>query len=219
MPRQRIDLTGHRYGRLTVIDEKGRDKYGHVLWNCLCDCGNTTVATTSNIRCRTTSCGCVNKEKITSHGMHDTRQYQIWADMKSRCTNPSNPYFNHYGGAGVSVDPQWETFEGFWKDMQDGYCDTLTIDRIDPYGNYTKDNCRWSNKSVQNHNKRKQKDTHSKYIGVTLDKRYNTWYAHIKGKYLGTFLSELPAAIAYDNASEEIFGDRPNKTQRPVKKE
>ena len=56
------DLTGQRFGKLTVVSFKGREK-NKTLWNCLCDCGNACVASTGSLTTgSTTSCGCKNRE-------------------------------------------------------------------------------------------------------------------------------------------------------------
>ena len=208
------NLVGKRFHKLLVVDNMGHDKHSHRLWKCLCDCGNYTVVTTSNLNGTTHSCGCIQAVQFITHGMTDTRIYQIWSDMKTRCDNPDNPFYNDYGGRGISYDPRWKTFEGFWEDMEEGYADSLTLDRKDVNSNYNKANCRWATQSVQSHNRRKMQGTSSKYVGVCLDKRYGCWYARVQNEYLGTFKTQQDAALAYDNASERTFGDRPNGTKR-----
>lgn len=69
--------------------------------------------------------------------------YTVWQNMKSRCNNPNNVRYHRYGGKGISYNPSWETFAGFYKDMYGSYDESLQLDRIDNDGNYTKDNCRW----------------------------------------------------------------------------
>ena len=60
MAGKKIDLTGHRFGRLVVICEAGRAKNRQVLWKCRCDCGNGCVVSGNNLRRgHTNSCGCL----------------------------------------------------------------------------------------------------------------------------------------------------------------
>lgn len=54
-----VDLTGRRFGLLTVLRESGRDERGHVMWLCQCDCGNTVEAVSSQLtKGFRISCGC-----------------------------------------------------------------------------------------------------------------------------------------------------------------
>lgn len=58
------DLTGQKFGRLTVLSRSVRNSNGAVTWLCACDCGKTKVVIGYNMTCgRTTSCGCYAKEK------------------------------------------------------------------------------------------------------------------------------------------------------------
>lgn len=92
-------------------------------------------------------------EIATHHSMSATRPYHIWQALKTRCTNKQQPNFRNYGARGISYPSEWETFDGFWRDMSDGYADNKTIDRIDNNQGYSKSNCRWTDLQTQNWNK------------------------------------------------------------------
>jgi hypothetical protein len=57
------DLTGKRFGRLTVISRVTNDKQGKAQWSCLCDCGQQVIVRRASLRAGVTrSCGCLAKE-------------------------------------------------------------------------------------------------------------------------------------------------------------
>ena len=90
------------------------------------------------------ACCTVTARPLELHGMVGTRPYKIWQNMKTRCYYPSHKSYVNYGGAGITVCPEWkDSFHTFWEDMREGYEEHLTIDRKDPKGNYCKENCRW----------------------------------------------------------------------------
>jgi len=61
-----IDLTGQRFGLLTVIKRQQNDKHGTAKWLCKCDCGKTKSVSSSNLlKGHTKSCGCLLKSKIS----------------------------------------------------------------------------------------------------------------------------------------------------------
>lgn len=91
----------------------------------------------------------------TKHGMSHTRLYTCWASMKARCNYESNPFYQRYGGRGITYCEEWENFEPFMRwALANGYSDSLTLDRIDNDGNYSQDNCRWATQQQQALNKK-----------------------------------------------------------------
>ena len=146
-----------RMNRLTLIGFSHYSK-GKKYCKFACACGNTKVIRYNHVMSeRIKSCGCLAKEKGNNyrHGYTGTRLYNVWTNMKGRCTNPNNVGYQNYGGRGISVCNDWsDSFISFmtWA-LANGYSDNLTIERKDVNSGYCPDNCTWISIEKQNENK------------------------------------------------------------------
>lgn len=159
--RKKISI-GDRIDALIVVSETGTtDKQGNKLFRCLCDCGNVVVKSSRYLNradTSTKSCGCGRGKANVKHGYASRRKksrlYRIWMAMKWR-TNSKNKKAKTYREKGVKCCQEWmDSFESFrdWA-LNNGYKDNLSLDRIDNYGDYTPENCRWADNQMQANNK------------------------------------------------------------------
>lgn len=186
------DLTGKKFGRLTVVS-RAKNIGCHVAWNCVCECGNHTVVRTYQLKHGLSkSCGClsidITKERCTIHGETKTRLYSIWRSIKKRCYDPKNPSYKYYGLKGIEMCDEWRNdYMSFrnWA-LSSGYKDGLTIDRKNNSLGYFPNNCKWSTYLEQeNHRSNNHKVT---YNGVGLN--VSQWCA-ITGVPKSTFLGHI----------------------------
>lgn len=144
------DLTGQVLNNRRVLyRDTSMDR---VVWVVEClSCGKRARKRTTEVK--QTSC---QHCKMTTHGMSNTPTYNSWRSMRKRCDDKNNKCYKWYGGAGVTYDPRWSSFEVFFEEMgerPEGM--TLDKDSIKP-GNkvYCKEYCCWSTPKTQQRNKR-----------------------------------------------------------------
>jgi hypothetical protein len=169
-----LDLTGHTYGRLTVIRSAGFRIYkgstSKRLWLCRCSCGSgkrVVVVSTQLRRGHRKSCGCILREHLVRvhagnvrHGHarrngRKTKTYSVWEAMLRRCLPPDRvnpakvPYgWKHYGGRGVRVCKRWHNFRLFLKDLGP-VPEGKTLSRFGDVGDYRRGNVAWHTRKEQ----------------------------------------------------------------------
>lgn len=152
-------LIGDVYGLLTVRRELG--KVGpRRFWECSCECG------TSGLRVRqdglksghVKSCGCLravaaakNGAATAKHGMVKTPEYEAWAAMWQRCTNPRHKSYPQYKDR--KPPEEWKDFEVFYAKLGPRPSKAHSLERPDNTKSYGPDNCEWALPAVQSRNK------------------------------------------------------------------
>lgn len=175
-------------------------------------CGQQAEHRTQAIKVKK-SCGCAThlKAKVT-HGMSSTRQYQTWADMKDRCDNPKNKSYVRYGSRGITYDTSWSTFEGFWLDMEEGYADDLTIERIDNSLGYNKANCTWITiqEQVVNRNhintfKHRDVDSYNKKVTMKAFEPFGELYKLAKWGEKGLIVEDVVTQLGLSENTAKVY--------------
>lgn len=154
------DLSGQRFGKLLCVSYAATVNR-KAMWHCRCDCGRAKViASASLVNGKTATCGCGVAERNksrTTHGKasHSERHpiYRAFHHARSRCTVPTDRNYKWYGAVGVQF--KFTDFNSFWNEVSATWKLGLTLDRIDPFGNYEAGNLRWVPRSVQSRNQRR----------------------------------------------------------------
>lgn len=166
------NLQNRRYG-LLVVRDRDNSQPGIVRWNCICDCGNVLSIRGGNLRSgNTKSCGCVRNEMTgrrslkhgQSVGYKSTPEHRAWKQALNRCRNSKLKSWEHYGGRGISVCPEWEaSFQAFFDHVGNRPSPVHSLDRINVDGNYEPGNVRWATRVEQARNTRR--NTQFEYRG------------------------------------------------------
>lgn len=224
-----IDLTGQRFGRLTVLNRSKDNVYGEAAWYCLCDCGRSAIVRSSYLRSGwTKSCGCISKE-VTSMRSKKYNSFRVVGNIafvqlsnteEEMCVDlnvwehgASNYCWclNGYGYASAYIYDKRKrmVFHNYaFPDCPPGKCvDHKNGNRIDN----RRENIRFVTIQQNNQNKGTRNKSKSGCNGVVWDKRRRKWRAqigvHKKNIYLGRF-ENIDDAIAARKAAEiKYFGE------------
>ncbi len=203
---------GKKFDKLTIIGKLPKEGTNNYRL-CKCDCGNpeTLKVSMANLdRNHTTSCGCNFLEVVTTHGKTKSKEYRSRHDMFSRCLDVKHPGYSDYGGKGITICERWlESFENFYEDL--GNCpEGMSLDRIDPSGDYCPENCRWATLSMQSYNTKMKYTNTSGRTGVYWSERDSRWKAQIgyQGRviYLGQSTSFDVVAKLREDAEIKYYG-------------
>ena len=185
MVKVRKSLVGMKFERLKVVEQIDDHKMPsgkQSKYLCKCDCGNEKKIQGRSLKSgNTRSCGCLNTETITKHGLGNHQLYGVWNSMIQRCINPKATGYIHWGGRGIVVCEEWiGSFIRFYEwSLANGYKDGLDIDRINNDGNYEATNCRFVTRQENNLNKRIQSNNTSGYTGVFYIENHGKWLSYV----------------------------------------
>lgn len=148
-----LELKDQKFGRLVAMSKlKLRTRKGNVLWECQCDCGNTTQVTATNlVQGVTKSCGCLAKDSLGNlrnrrHGLSRHKLYWVWARMKRGCYNKNCDHYKFLGARGIKVCDEWKNdFIEFYNwAYGSGYAEGCKLVRIRRDADYSPTNCFFS---------------------------------------------------------------------------
>ena len=227
-----IDLTGNKYGRLTVIRRIGT-KRGSPLWECICECNNHANVTSRELTSgNTKSCGCLSLERLIeyNHTKKKYNTYDLSGEYGIGYTSKGEEFYfdledydkikdycwmiNNRGYVSCSVRKNKKAIDILMHKIIMDSSNDEDVDHIN--GISTRNDNRKSNLRKCTHqmnmcNYSKPKNNTSGVTGVSWDNRYSVWKAYItyrnKRINLGTYNDFKDAVKARLLAEKKYFGD------------
>jgi hypothetical protein len=221
MPRL-IDITGQRFGRLTVV-AKSPSRGKQTRWMCVCNCGReVTVWKTAITSGAQVSCGCYMRERAAqvvaehsvTHGMRHSPEYTTWSGIRRRCLNQKDKTYPRYGGSGVRV--LFDSFEQFYADIGPKPGPEYSVDRIDPHGHYEPGNVQWATAKDQQRNKK-----NTLYVEFRGERKpLKAWCEELGLKY-GTVWLRIKQGVSVEVAfrKEHLLTTAPGLFQKKPQKQ
>jgi len=218
-----IDITGQKFGRLTVIGFHKRKKHYNYIWECKCDCGNTSYISSGALKSgKTKSCGCLQKEKMSqnrqrnlfilakTYGIGITTDNRIfyfdledYDKIKDHCWSFRGDYLV------ANINNRPVLMHRFMLGLIDR---RQFVDHINHKGyDNRRSNLRVCTNSQNNFNRKLEKTNTSGIKGVSFNKKTNKWFAYIgvnnKRIRLGNYVNLKDAVDARLTAEEKYFGE------------
>lgn len=210
------DLTGQKFGMMTVLELAGYTKHRLSKWKCICDCGTEKIVIGGNLKTgTTTSCGChkalVQKESCVTHGMSRTPEYYSWVDMNKRTSGNNAKHKRDYVDRGITNE--FTSFEEFIEEIgrQPDTVDSWTVGRLDNNKGYCKGNVRWENRATQSRNRSRFKNNKTGVTGVGFSGKsfYAQWVTldgkqKVKSFSVALYGKELAFELAVEERTKAI---------------
>ncbi|OZV12372.1 hypothetical protein CIW83_09765 [Tissierella sp. P1] len=227
-----IDLTGQKFGRLTILKKNRRNKWGQILWLCKCDCGNTCEVISSSLRNGATkSCGCLQKEKARINGNKIGGKNRHYLEGKKFGKLTAIKEVGRGNGGNIIYECECEcgnTIEIESRNLRNGAtksCGCLQREKaemnISNLFEHNSVNEFKEGTGLCFLNSKLSKRNTSGVKGVSWNRNRNKWVAQIYFKgirhYLGSFTDLEEAAQVRKEAEEKYFHPMLEKYDREIK--